>query len=233
MDGLVAVFLAGMVLGLAGALHCAAMCGSIAAGASFLFPAPRSQDRLMMLLKMQLGRATSYTITGAVAGLAGAGGVAVLEPATALKILQWASAVSLMWIGLSVAGVLPAFALAGGHAMRVVTFADRALSPLRKKPGLAQFSAGLTWGLTPCSIVYGALFTAALTGSALSGSVLMAGFGAGTVPAVLAAAFGWSTLIKLKLNAAVRTSVGLTLVALAVASIKLGWIGALPWCATQ
>ena len=57
----------------------------------------------------------------------------------------------------------------------------------------ARYALGLVLGLLPCGLVYGALAAAAGTGGMLDGALAMAAFGAGTVPALVAA--GWLGLI--------------------------------------
>ncbi len=47
---------------------------------------------------------------------------------------------------------------------------------------------GMLWGWLPCGLVYTALFTSLLSGSALKGALLMLAFGIGTLPNLMAAA---------------------------------------------
>ena len=64
------VVISGIAFGLAGALHCAAMCGGIACGALLLLGAPTSGERYRQLALMQAGRVTTYATMGAVGGAA-------------------------------------------------------------------------------------------------------------------------------------------------------------------
>jgi sulfite exporter TauE/SafE len=70
---------------------------------------------------------------------------------------------------------------------------------------------GFAWGLMPCAMVYGALFTAMLTGSAVGGATVMAGFGAGTLPALTATALGIRSLVRANMRREMRAPVGLAI----------------------
>src|SRR3989304_2947546 len=99
-------------------------------------------------------------------------------------------------MALGLASALHCAAMCGGIASGVGFFfepedtAGRARGPLRSRRVSGPFVSGLTWGIVPCPIVYGALFVAMLTGSAGGGLALMAGFGIGTLPAGTAPALG-------------------------------------------
>ena len=73
----------------------------------------------------------------------------------------------------------------------------------------------------PCAIVYGALFYAMLSGSALRGGVVMAGFRLGAPPSVTDAALGVLGFRRLARAPNARVAVGLGTIALAVASIAV------------
>lgn len=68
-------------------------------------------------------------------------------------------------------------------------------------------------------MVYGAVFTAMLTGSALHGAVFMTAFGLGTVPALAATGYGLSKLRALASRTAAQTACGLTIAAAGFASL--------------
>ncbi|MGZ5779762.1 MAG: sulfite exporter TauE/SafE family protein, partial [Burkholderiaceae bacterium] len=50
---------------------------------------------------------------------------------------------------------------------------------------LKMLAVGALWGWLPCGMVYSVLLTAMLTGSALSGAMVMLAFGLGTLPTLL------------------------------------------------
>jgi sulfite exporter TauE/SafE len=202
--------LAGAALGIASTLHCAGMCGAIASSLMFCSAEASLRGQLRTLALTHLGRITAYAMAGAAVGAAGSTMIAWLDRDLAFRMLQWAGAVALMWIGLSTAGLVPA--LSG---------LDRVLAPVsstmtrvagsfggRSPP---PFLAGLAWGLLPCAMVYGALFTAMMSGSAFGGALVMAGFGAGTLPGLITTAFGVRTLARAELRPRLRALVGITI----------------------
>jgi uncharacterized protein len=203
--------LLGVLLGLASALHCAVMCGGIASGVVFLFDPKRPSERVQVLMVAQAGRIAAYMIAGAILGAAGAGLHGVFDHAATYRLLQWMAAVALMWIGLSVAGLLPPLSALDRRVATLSRFVSAALGRFRRLSVLGPFAAGLGWGTVPCPMVYAALFTATLTGSAASGATLMAGFGLGTLPAVTLTAFGLTTLARVEAKAFARTAIGLAI----------------------
>jgi hypothetical protein len=213
-------FLGGLLLGLASSLHCSAMCGGIGSGLMLVAGAHVPGRRAKVLALGQAGRVMSYLTMGALVGWAGYGLLGGLGQTLGFRLLQWAGAVSLMWIGLATAGLLP--------PLQVL---DRALAPLSAglRGGLsrvhehryAPLMMGLTWGLLPCAMVYAALLTAGLTGSAAGGALVMAGFGLGTVPAVTLSSLGIVSLSRLEAAPALRVAIGLAIAAIGFATVYM------------
>lgn len=209
-------FLAGLLLGLASALHCAGMCGGIAASLMFtLRPAGGAglAADLRVLILAQAARVTAYVAAGSVLGYAGSGLYGAFDQTAVHALLRWVAAAALGWIGLGLMGLAPP-----------LTALDRVTGPIagrlaglqRGAGAFAPLAAGLVWGLLPCGMVYGALFYAMLSGSAGGGATVMAGFGLGTIPAVTAAALGIGGLRRAARSARARIAVGAVLVVLAV-----------------
>lgn len=207
--------LGGVLMGLASSLHCAGVCGGVASSLLLATgPArPTASAQGQALLAAQLGRATTYTLFGAVVGLGGAGFAGLLELAGAQAALRVLAGAALVLSGLSIAGLAPSFAaadrLVGGALGRVSM-------PSRFGRGATPYALGLAWGLAPCGMVYAALTNAMLSGSALGGATFMAGFGLATAPAVAAAAFGARTLAGLgwRARGQLRLTLGLALASL-------------------
>jgi uncharacterized protein len=86
------------------------------------------------------------------------------------------------------------------------------------------------WGFLPCGMVYGALFYAMLSGSALHGAAVMTGFGLGTLPSVTAAALGVSSFRRLARTPNARVAVGLGIIALAAASVAVPALASGAFC---
>lgn len=222
MTGSAATLFSGLVLGLAGSLHCACMCGGIASGGLFILNPKTPAERIAMLLKLQAGRILCYAIAGAVIASVASLSVVPSMTSTTYRLLQWAGAAVLMWVGLSMTGLVPSLALPSdlGQLPRAM---DRVLTPLRRHPSLMPYALGVTWGMTPCPMVYAALFSAALTGSGVMGFVWMAGFGLGTVPAVVATALGVSTLSRVRKSRAAEAAAGLAIAAFAMLTVTGAW----------
>jgi sulfite exporter TauE/SafE len=220
MDPLLFSLSAGFGLGLASTLHCSGMCGGIAAGL-LQFGAPRSAGEGVRLAALTHGgRITSYALAGALAGAVGAPALGWLDREIAFRLLQWAGAVALMWIGLSTAGLLPPLSALDRLLAPVGRLVARLPAPFASRP-LAAISGGLVWGLMPCAMVYGALFTAMLTGSAQGGSAVMLAFGAGTLPGLIAATAGIRGLAAAGGHQTFRRAAGLAICALGLASVWL------------
>lgn len=166
------------------------------------------------------GRIASYAMAGALIGALGAPVVGWLDRELAFRLIQWAGAVALMWIGMSTAGLLPP-----------ISRVDRLLSPIADRLARATrnvrgttvtpLAAGLAWGLMPCAMVYGALFMSLITGTASHGGLVMLAFGAGTLPALIATAVGVRALASVNRRQALQTAAGLAITAIAVASVWL------------
>ena len=176
----------GLLLGFGASLHCAGMCGPLGCGLLLLGGPSDSRARLASRLAlMQAGRIASYVMLGLLFGVFGAGLGAKLDFTGVHLAMQWAAGLVVVWLGLSTAGLVPSLAAADRLGVPIA----RGLASVRR--GLAGAGpetavvGGLVWGITPCAMVYAALFNSMLTGDALSGMLLMLAFGIGTVPAVV------------------------------------------------
>ena len=214
-------FLGGLLLGLASSLHCVGMCGAIASSLMFAFSrGEATSERARSLILAQTARVLVYCAAGAVLGMVGSSVYGAFDHSVANLSTRWAAAVALGWIGLSVAGFAPSLAVFDRFA--APTAARLRFSPGHRLAGDAgAFASGLVWGFLPCGMVYGALFYAMLSGSALHGGSVMAGFGLGTLPSVTAAALGVSTFRRLARTPNARIAIGLGIVALAAASVAV------------
>lgn len=177
-------FLAALLAGLAGSGHCLGMCGGISAA---LAGGGRGRTWLNALL-LSTGRVASYSLAGAIAGTGGAllgRGLDLLRLGQTLRI---GFGLLLVAVGLTLAlrwrGLLRIEALGG----RVWTRLAPTLQGLLPPRGPAQaLLAGALWGWLPCGLVYSMLTLALASGDAARGALVMAGFGLGTLPAVVGA----------------------------------------------
>lgn len=222
----------GIALGLASALHCAAMCGGVACGALMLLGVSTPAERNRQLALMQVGRIAMYAVLGAVAGAIG-GGFAATRGGFSFAVMQWAAAATMLWIGLVTAGAMPRLSLLERGLSHVADTVERVTMPLRKRRIAGPLALGVAWGLNACPMLYGAVFFSSLTGSTTNGFLFMAGFGLGTVPPVIAAAKGLTFLRGINGKPGVRWLAGGAIACSGLASVYLTG-GAIPGlCLTQ
>ena len=233
MEGMVQIIAGGFLLGLAGSLHCACMCGGIASGALFILNPETPRQRIATVLLLQAGRISTYALAGGI--VAGLASTAIDPASTAVtyRALQWLGAAVLMWIGLSTAGMLPRLALPIGAATPVNALFEPVLATLRRFQRLGPLAIGVSWGLTPCPMVYAALFSAALSGSFAMGALWMLAFGAGTLPGVVGSALGVSYLSRTVRGPAAEMGAGVLIAAFGFATLYFGWPGSSLFCATR
>lgn len=172
---------AGLLLGIAGSLHCLGMCGPIA----LALPVPKNAVWSRFAtgrLLYNIGRVVSYALLGALFGLLGqmismagwqqglsigAGVVILLALFTPKRYLMKLTAVR------GVGGLYLRF-----KRLWAKVFGNDSLS--------GMFTIGILNGFLPCGLVYVALVSAAAMGSVGGGLMFMVAFGAGTIPAMLA-----------------------------------------------
>jgi len=204
--------------GLAGSGHCLGMCGGILAALAVASPGSSAGQRLRLNLVYHVGRISTYTLLGLLAG-------AVSQAAlfTALKPhLYWlfaAANLMVIAIGLATAFGVRRLSLASLDGVGW-GFMSRVLGKASGQSTAGAFlAAGLVMGLLPCGLVYGVLIASATGGSWLVGGGMMLAFGMGTLPALLA--FGQVATAL----GAIATTVFLRVMGLAVA--LLGAVGLL------
>ncbi|SEH43155.1 hypothetical protein SAMN05192561_101993 [Halopenitus malekzadehii] len=204
----VALFL---LVGLLGGAHCIGMCGPLVtvyadrmgpgSDAASDGAAGGSRDSHLTTYEVRqhalfnVGRATSYTLIGALVGALG--GAVFLTAETLTSTAGLVRGVVGVLVGLFVVAIgvkyLLGSAAAGIHLPgldrvtgRLMTHVDR----LANGPGIIVL--GGLHGLLPCPILYPAYLYAFASGSAGSGALALAALGVGTIPAV----FAYGTVIE-------------------------------------
>ena len=175
------------VVGLAGSVHCAGMCGGIVGALSATTVMPRQRNAVSHVLAYNAGRVSSYMTAGALAGGL-AGGARTLAPMLGVQsAFYWLANLMLVALGLYLMNAwhgLSALEQGGRmlwrRAQPVIAPAMKSLTPA-DQPHKA-FALGALWGWLPCGMVYSALATAMLSGSATDGAAMMLAFGLGTLP---------------------------------------------------
>jgi sulfite exporter TauE/SafE len=189
MNGwLEALLASAFVAGLAGGAHCAAMCGGLAGIAC----GRKSEGTgrgvwWSRALAYNAGRIASYAAAGALAGGFGAAGLALRATPLTHQALLAAMSLSMILFALYLAGFTPfvrAIETAGGTLWRHIQPHSRRFLPADSAP--RAFGLGVLWGWLPCGMVYAALIAALATANPLHGGMVMAAFGLGTLPNLLA-----------------------------------------------
>lgn len=182
---------AGLLIGLAGSLHCAGMCGPIAMALP-RNPTDSKATYVTGRFLYQFGRIFTYMVIGALAGLGASAitfaGYESVVSITAGVLMMLAATMQLLWHK----SLLPT-----GPIMRLTAPMRKSMQQLMKtKSTLALGGIGIVNGLLPCGLVLAAIFGSASTGSPVEGAVFMAGFGLGTLPVMSAIALGGGVLLK-------------------------------------
>ena len=240
IDGMLQLTLtAAFLAGLAGGVHCAAMCGpliGIACG-SRAGAAPRPRW-LRQALSYNAGRITSYAFAGVLTGALGAAGLALRGTPDVQQALFATMSAALLLLAAYVAGLAPLVRVietAGSILWRRIEPWSRTFLPARTP--VRAFGLGLVWGWLPCGMVYLALIAAFATADPLHGALVMGAFGLGTLPNVLAIAAWFGIVVRIMrgrlarmLIAAVIASIGVVGLAMAFGHSAPGAIAAcLTW----
>jgi sulfite exporter TauE/SafE len=180
-----------MLAGLLGSGHCIGMCGPLALT---LGAGARLKTNLQRQLVYSAGRIFTYAFCGAVAAFAG---VWLAAHTRSLVVSQaWLALGAgglLVLVGLASVGLLPRPAIRlFGRAPCGAASAVKTL--LTASPLSSVFLAGAATGFIPCGLVYAFLLKAGSTGSPGQGALVMAAFGIGTVPLMVAVGAGGSLL---------------------------------------
>lgn len=180
--------------GLAGNVHCFAMCGPILLGVSPTLrdgPTGRgSASGWAEAAAYHAGRVWTYAMLG---GLAGALGERAARSWNTLGFQRGFGVVA----GATIVALGIASAISGGRAfpratrcLASATSRIPGVGALARRPGSApRFFLGVLSGLLPCGLLYGAIATAAVLGDPIASAGAMIVFGIATVPGPTVAVF--------------------------------------------
>ena len=209
-------------LGIFSTLHCLGMCGGIVGALSATIPDKINKDpyqRIKIILGYNLGRITSYTIAGAIAGVSAGIVMPLLNPEYAHRILQFLAAIILVLIGLNLAGWLTLSSKPDGIGIRLWRYIQPFARKLLPITGfIPAYKTGILWGWLPCALVYSVLLWSLASGSALRGALLMFVFGLGTLPGMITAGSLGSSLLEMFRKAGIRKIAALVIVCFGLAS---------------
>ena len=203
---------------LLGSLHCVGMCGGFVLALDRPSRAPIR--RLATFAAFLLGKACTYVLLGALAGLAGGAVVRSGAFAAARSVLAVTAGVLMIWAGLQIAGIvreLPVASIFGptspyGRAVRAVSEARGPAAP---------FAMGSLTGLLPCPLVYAFLAAALSTGGLMGAMSTMAILGLSTMPALLLVGLVGAGVSPLMRRRLIRVS-GAVVVVLGIVTLLRG-----------
>jgi sulfite exporter TauE/SafE len=211
--------IAALTLGFLGSSHCLVMCGGISAALGMGAAAER---RYLTVFLFQVGRVATYTLLGAglgalIAGLAGL-------QATVLPALRILSGLLLVAMGCYVAdwwrGLTALESMGRWVWRRVQPAASRRMPIASVRDALI---VGMFWGLLPCGLIYTALAWSATAANWRESALLMACFGLGTAPAMLATGLAAERLSRLLRQRGFRTVAALLLIAAGLWTAYIGY----------
>lgn len=173
--------------GLAGSLHCVAMCGPILIGLQ------ASLGGRGAWALYHTGRLWTYGMLGWAAGWLGAELRHSSIDVAWQRALATLAALAVIFGGAAALGWLPGLRLKLSAPESCATGPRRWpwLTGLIRQPGAAaRLLLGAIMGLLPCGLVYAALLVAASAGGPVIGALAMLCFGLGTLPALTALLLG-------------------------------------------
>jgi len=205
------LLLAALLMGLAGSLHCTAMCGA----ACTAITRSGGERTSTAVLGFHLGRLASYAAGGALAAASVGALGAWSQAAPALRPL-WSlvhGAALMLGLWLAWTGRQPAWLMRVGRAPQpaAVPAGWQAMrGPVRSA------ALGGAWVLLPCGLLQSALLVAALASDAVGGALVMAVFALASSLGLLIVGAAWQRAIATP--EALRWAVRLAGVMLAAAS---------------
>lgn len=208
-----------LVLGFIGSLHCLGMCGPIAL--ALPMGNRNSIGRLLGGLIYNAGRIATYTWLGLVLGLAGK---FLITPTVQQVLTICFGGIILLYLVLPVKVKLQ-LSHTGPAQKFMLALRSRLGKLLSVQTNSSLFGIGLLNGLLPCGMIYMALTTSFITGSAIKGALFMLSYGLGTLPAMMGAVYFGSLLtqpLRLKLRKAVPAFLALMAIMLVLRGLNLG-----------
>jgi len=214
---------AALLAGLAGSVHCVAMCGGLAGALGMRHGVCDGNWRTAIrdASLHHVGRLAGYSLAGALFGVLGVTLQSVVNLPTLSVITRVAAGGLLVLVAARILfgwNTLAGIERLGAHFWR-------SLRPLIGRAAGSRSASGtlllgLLWGWLPCGLVYSMLLFAAMSGDAVSGAGIMLAFGLGTLPAMLASSVLASRLARGLSRPGTRHALGALLL---LFGIWLGW----------
>jgi len=201
---------AGMIaLGFLGGAHCLGMCGPISIGVG-----ARTSSGMLLY---NAGRIVTYSAIGAVMGSIGPVAGTVIGLARVQMALSIVAGLLLAWFGLSMLRVTsqPTWMRPSGTVLPGTSTLLRYVADPARRGWWTGLPLGLLLGFLPCGLSMAAFVRALDAGSPQRGALLVAAFGAGTLPAMILA--GWlGAKLSIQWRKIAELAAGVLLTALAM-----------------
>lgn len=168
--------------------HCVGMCGGIvvAYSSTKIKSQWSKQTQVIAHLLYSFGRITTYTILGALFGLVG--GVVSFDNTTS-GIFLIITGFLMVLVGLSLTGKIKFLTKIEHSCSKSPLYQNTFKALLGSQSLISFYLLGMLNGLLPCGFVYVFAITAASTGDAFWGAVVMFIFGLSTIPALFSIGF--------------------------------------------
>lgn len=186
------VFLTGLTMSIG---HCLGMCGPIVTTYAVAQREPgEARSRLLLpMVRYHLGRVLAYVIVGGLLGALGAAAAVMGAARTVEAALSLLVGMLMLTLGVGLAGLLPTETWLG--RLPLARAVPQAIArSIRSRSAGRQFGLGLANGFLPCGPVFAVGISTAASQHPLTGMAAMAVYGLGTVPALIALAFGAAAL---------------------------------------
>jgi len=173
---------ASFAIGFLGSLHCVGMCGGLVSAMTMT----RSDTWWPGVIAYQLGRITTYTALGLIAGLIGSLFANDGWLNQAQSLLSIVAGLLIITLALHIAGWLPdPFSRLSKRISDATGMAGFIKAAATQDSTGPWYNVGLLNGLLPCGLVYAGIGMSLTAHAAWQGAAAMFSFGLGTVPAML------------------------------------------------
>ena len=217
--------LAAALAGLLGGVHCAVMCGGIAAS----FPAMAPGRPLRVAWQANLGRIGGYGFAPAVRGGLGGGLRRVLRSDALAVGVRVAAGIALVLVALRLldrGGRFDLLAGPGARAWRWLQPLHRHLLPADR--AWRRIALGALWGWMPCGLSLAMLTVAWLQASAAAGALVMAAFGLATLPVMLPLTWSGARMHRWLQRPGLRTALAGLVLGAGLLTVAAPWLMQVP-----
>ena len=221
----IGLLISAWLVGALGGLHCIAMCGGFmgaiaARDAAGAMPLRAARAIVISQAGSHAGRLFMYAIIGALFGALGATLIASIDLLPLQRATYAIANALLLVLGAGLMLRMPALPMLQRLGMRAFAPLLRAIRPLlRRSDALGRVAMGLIWGLMPCALIYSALPMALVAGGWWQGALVLAAFGLGTLPNLMATGLALGRARRLLATATLRNVAALALIAFGTAGL--------------